>query len=239
MVSNSTVIAREWAQQLPKEFAKRLADALRDGPDAIHALQATTVLPISRAAVQQALRFAEVGVGPYIAGALSAHLECLAEEPIITPVWTGPETERPSGRLTLAVLADLIAEAQSEIFLASYATLPSAEVRAALAGSAERGVEITLLLERHHDNPQFSHHGEPFPGLVARRLCWPALSRPAGASMHAKILIIDRRTALVGSANLTDYGLERNLECGLLIRGGDVPRAITEHLLNLSVLEVI
>ncbi|WP_425454039.1 phospholipase D-like domain-containing protein [Nocardioides immobilis] len=38
--------------------------------------------------------------------------------------------------------------------------------------------------------------------------------------MHAKVLVVDRRTALVGSANLTGHALERNLECGLLVRGG-------------------
>lgn len=44
--------------------------------------------------------------------------------------------------------------------------------------------------------------------------------------MHAKVQVVDRRTALVGSANLTGYGLERNLECGLLVTGGAVPQAL-------------
>ncbi len=55
--------------------------------------------------------------------------------------------------------------------------------------------------------------------------------------MHAKILVVDRRVALVGSANLTGYGLERNLECGLLVRGGPVPRLLVEHLLTARGLE--
>jgi phosphatidylserine/phosphatidylglycerophosphate/cardiolipin synthase-like enzyme len=48
--------------------------------------------------------------------------------------------------------------------------------------------------------------------------------------MHAKVLVVDRKTALVGSANLTGYGLERNLEAGMLIRGGPVPALLAEHL---------
>jgi cardiolipin synthase len=50
--------------------------------------------------------------------------------------------------------------------------------------------------------------------------------------MHAKVLVVDRQTALVGSANLTGYGLERNLEAGVLIRGGPVPSLLAEHLLT-------
>ncbi len=50
--------------------------------------------------------------------------------------------------------------------------------------------------------------------------------------MHAKVLVVDCRTALVGSANLTGHALERNLECGLLIRGGTVPTLLVDHLLS-------
>jgi cardiolipin synthase A/B len=135
-------------------------------------------------------------------------------------------------QLTLAVPSDLIAEAQREVLLVRYAMFPGEDVRAALTAAAGRGISITLLLERAADNPHFAGYRDPFPDLVARRLCWPAANRPAGASMHAKLLVIDRGTALVGSANLTGYGLERNLECGLLIRGGRVPALLVQHLLS-------
>jgi phosphatidylserine/phosphatidylglycerophosphate/cardiolipin synthase-like enzyme len=141
--------------------------------------------------------------------------------------------------LTLAVLADLIGEASEEIILVSYATLPPIQVRSALSQAANRGVHVTTLLERHADNPNFIAHSDPLPELDARRLCWPANQRPTGASMHAKVLVIDRRTALVTSANLTGYGLERNLECGLLIRGGTVPASIALHLITLQGISVI
>jgi phosphatidylserine/phosphatidylglycerophosphate/cardiolipin synthase-like enzyme len=44
--------------------------------------------------------------------------------------------------------------------------------------------------------------------------------------------VVDRESALVGSANLTGYVLERNLEWGLLIRGGRLPAAVAEQVLN-------
>jgi cardiolipin synthase len=232
------VLAKQWAHHLPGDFARRLADAMYQGSAALHTLQSAAVLPTSAAAVRDALQVVEAGQGQYASGALTAFLDLLSDQPGVTPVWTGPESAQPSGRLTLAVLADLIGEARREILLVSYATLPSAEIRSALMAAATRGVEITTLLERQADNPQFSGHRDPFPGMQATRLHWPASDRPSGAAMHAKVLVVDRNVALVGSANLTGYGLERNLECGVLVRGGPVPGALAEHLLHLQGVQV-
>jgi cardiolipin synthase A/B len=232
-----TDMARRWAEQLPREFARQLAVALRDGREALQALRAHAVLPASAAAVRGAVDLTSQGDGPYTAGVLAGRLDALDTQPQVTPVWTGPESNRGHGRLTLAVVADLIAEARREILLASYATIPSENIRRALTAAADRGVKITLLLERSADNPNFTGHGDPFPGITARRLAWPAHERPVGAAMHAKVLVVDRRTALVGSANLTGHALERNLECGLLIRSGRVPAFLVDHLLSAHGLE--
>jgi phosphatidylserine/phosphatidylglycerophosphate/cardiolipin synthase-like enzyme len=37
------------------------------------------------------------------------------------------------------------------------------------------------------------------------------------ASLHAKCLVVDRRRALVGSANFTDRGQSRNVEVGAIV----------------------
>jgi phosphatidylserine/phosphatidylglycerophosphate/cardiolipin synthase-like enzyme len=44
--------------------------------------------------------------------------------------------------------------------------------------------------------------------------------------MHAKAAVADSRIAFLTSANLTDAALERNMELGVLIRGGALPAAI-------------
>ena len=44
--------------------------------------------------------------------------------------------------------------------------------------------------------------------------------------MHAKVVVADRRAALVTSANLTEHAHERNIEVGLLVRGGTVPASL-------------
>jgi phosphatidylserine/phosphatidylglycerophosphate/cardiolipin synthase-like enzyme len=55
----------------------------------------------------------------------------------------------------------------------------------------------------------------------------------AGGTMHAKCAVADGSLAFVTSANLTRAALERNIELGLLIRGGDVPKDLHRHLDNL------
>ncbi len=62
----------------------------------------------------------------------------------------------------------------------------------------------------------------------ASLLHWPSERRPrdeqghAGV-MHAKAAVADSRVAFLTSANLTEAALERNMELGVLIRGGTLP----------------
>lgn len=41
-------------------------------------------------------------------------------------------------------------------------------------------------------------------------------------TLHAKVMLFDQERAYIGSANVTDYGFERYLELGLLLRGPPV-----------------
>jgi phosphatidylserine/phosphatidylglycerophosphate/cardiolipin synthase-like enzyme len=44
--------------------------------------------------------------------------------------------------------------------------------------------------------------------------------------MHVKAAVADSRVAFLTSANLTEAALERNMELGVLIRGGTLPASI-------------
>lgn len=223
-------LTRLWVAELPRPFVAALAAAALEGPGQMSALVRDTAAPASRSAARQAKEIVKAGDGPYLAGLIRGYAAAAAESVDVRPVWTGPASTVAGSRLTIAVVADLIAEARQEIVLVSYATYPPAGVTAALSEAADRGVGVTLLLERAEDKPGWNGLFEPFPDLAAQVLCWPLAERPAGASLHAKVLVVDRRVALVGSANLTAFAMERNLECGLMVRGGDVPRQIAEHL---------
>lgn len=65
---------------------------------------------------------------------------------------------------------------------------------------------------------------------------WPAELRGEGRAtgvLHAKAVVADSRSALVSSANLTAAALDRNIELGLLVTGGAIPRRLEEHFAEL------
>ena len=232
-------LAKRAARSLPEPLLTTLVIALRTSPPTTHQLHHGSYNTATHDVVKRASAVAKAGDGPYLAGLIHAYRDASRSRPEVTPVWTGPPSLVPGQRLTLAVVAGLIDAAESEIVLVSYATFPSIEVRDALARASARRVKITTLLERTVDNPVFSGSSNPLGDLPHESLAWPAGVRPAGASMHAKILVVDRKSALVGSANLTGHGVERNLECGLLIRGGRLPAALVEHVLHAEGLIVV
>jgi len=230
----------EWAcrltERLPSADIRRLAAAAAGGEPGIVSLRATAASSILREACGQLAHRLTYAEPAYLAGLLAGAagaVERSRRRQSLSVVWTGPESHVTGSRLTAATVVELIGAAQAEILLVSFATQTEPAISAALHAAAERGVSITLLAERHADNPSYSGMSTPFSGLDAVRLHWPAADRAPGAALHAKIIVIDDRTALVGSANLTGRAMETNLECGILIRGGPQPGAIRDHVLDL------
>lgn len=51
--------------------------------------------------------------------------------------------------------------------------------------------------------------------------------------IHVKAAIADERMAMISSANLTAYGLDANMELGLVVRGEAIPQRIASHFRHL------
>src|SRR4051812_14773318 len=107
-----STLAQRWATELPRAFAHRLSVALCVGQEALTELAATTAQAASSSAVRRATNVAKSGRGPELGGRLRGRLDALEEQVRLTPVWTGPESPATHGRLTIAVVSDLIAEAK-------------------------------------------------------------------------------------------------------------------------------
>lgn len=232
--------AADWAAQiaerLPASDLRQLARAADSGRAEVLRLRGTTGSALVREACDEAARWLAVCPAQYVAGMLdgaAAGMFRAREQQSVSVAWTGPESQVRSARLTSAAVTELIDSARSSIMLVSYATRTEPSLDAALSAAVARGVEVTLVAERQADNPRYSGADTPFPDLAALRLHWPARSRPPGASLHAKIIVVDSAVALVGSANLTSRAMESNLECGILLHGGPAPRVIRDHLTSL------
>jgi phosphatidylserine/phosphatidylglycerophosphate/cardiolipin synthase-like enzyme len=128
-------------------------------------------------------------------------------------------------RSTLGVLVELLAEAQETILMgAPYADEPGAllsgPVGLALSSALQRGVMVQLMTsETTLSHELFTHLRSSYPSSF--RVYGPASQKSGKHAYfpHAKFVIADRRSAYVGSANLTYSGIRGNLEVGVLVNG--------------------
>jgi len=154
-------------------------------------------------------------------------------------VWTGPTVTGIPIRHTYAVLVQVIDAAQRRLTLVSFAAYTTAVVTNALRSAASRGVDVRLVL----DGGTHAQRAFAALGNTVRLLTWPPTllpdQHPDHASLHAKCAVADQRIAFVTSANLTSYALDRNMELGVLITGGETPKRLAEHLEGLITARVL
>ena len=150
-------------------------------------------------------------------------------------VLTGPTTPFVATRRTEQVLLDLIHRAKSDLFLVSFVAYDVSSVVDALNTAVARGVDLRILLET-----STSHGGSLSVDPVATmRRSVPSAAlyiwtgRPAPFTegrVHAKVAVADGSVAFLTSANLTGHALEKNMEAGVLVTGGQVPLGLRSHL---------
>jgi phosphatidylserine/phosphatidylglycerophosphate/cardiolipin synthase-like enzyme len=151
-------------------------------------------------------------------------------------VLSGPDVPGIPMAGTAAVMRTLFEEATSEVLLVGYVIHNAEQLFAPLAEKmhclASLKVVFCLDIPRHYTDTSLS-------GEIVHRFAyefrtkhwpWPDLpqlyydprsldeSTTERSSLHAKCLVIDRRVALVTSANFTEAAQDRNIEAGVLIR---------------------
>ncbi|WP_017574764.1 DISARM system phospholipase D-like protein DrmC [Nocardiopsis kunsanensis] len=195
-----------------------------------------TVAPVLAAAAQEEIAPAEAAA--YLRGLAAGH-SAASEAVTVETVWTGPSTHAVPVRATAQVLVELVESAEHELVLMTYSATRHRRVREALGAAAGRGVAVSVVVETAAGAQGTLGGREPgaaFAGVGGLRLWhWPVEGRPNRyARSHAKIAVADRRSLLVSSANLTQSGVERSIEAGLLVRGGAVPVRVAEHVAELQ-----
>jgi phosphatidylserine/phosphatidylglycerophosphate/cardiolipin synthase-like enzyme len=147
-------------------------------------------------------------------------------------VWTGPPTESAGALNTTAILFRIVRHARFRLTLVSFSAYPIFGLLDELLAACERGVVVRLILESALESggALTIDAAKPFALLRGRAnfYVWPHALRTPGASMHAKVAVADGSVALVTSANLTERGVDSNLELGTYLEGNAVPAEI-EH----------
>jgi len=169
----------------------------------------------------------------YLTGLAAGYAQRAGEVSVET-VWSGPASHHVPVRATAAVLADVVSQAQHELLLMTYSAKPHQPLTESLRAAIARDVAVSVVVETLQGAASALSGEEPyraFAGISGIELWhWPTSRRTEpGAKMHAKLAVADRRTLLISSANLTQSGVAKNIEAGLLIRGGTAPRRAAEH----------
>lgn len=222
--------------------AGAVAGALRGLPvsGAAPAADALVGTPAARASVTRMLAaWGAVQVtGDEVAGMLLGAAEArlrVERELSVELVWTGPTTRFVPTRRTEQVLLDLIRESRTELFLVSFVLYNVPSVAVAMNEAANRGVRIRVLLEAStaHGGSLSIDPSSTMRSYVpsAEIFAWKEKPEPfVDGKVHAKVAVVDGVRAFITSANLTGHAMERNMEAGVLINGGPVPKALNNHL---------
>lgn len=107
-----------------------------------------------------------------------------------------------------------IGEARHDIVIANAYFVPGRKLRRALMLAASRGVRVRLLLQGRYEN-FFQHHAARpvYQTLVNAGI---DIHEYAPSALHAKVAVVDRRWATVGSTNLDPLSLLLAREANVL-----------------------
>lgn len=156
-------------------------------------------------------------------------------------VWTGPDLNLIPVRRSEQILLELINSAQSSLLFVSFVLVNIPKIEAAIRQALERGVDVRMLLESEDKDGSNNFRTtikrlqSSIPGLTL--YVWPRDRREAidggFARVHAKCAVADQVNAFVTSANLTSAALDKNIEMGVHIHGGNIPQTIYQQFIGM------
>lgn len=124
----------------------------------------------------------------------------------------------------------LLKSARTEILVANSYFVPGPRLARLFARAARRGVPVTLLLPGESD--------VPLAALAARATYGRLLAsgvriyEAPGRMVHAKVAVVDREVAVVGTANIDVRSLRYNLELNVNVHHPALARELEERVLS-------
>lgn len=117
-----------------------------------------------------------------------------------------------------SVLEEMVTNAKSEILIGVYSIGSIDDLLAIyLTESLNRGVNLVMFVNRYFQQPERARY-------CVERLCSGhsrvnvySVECPEGEDFHAKVFVVDRSRAIIGSANLSQKGFTYNYEMGVYV----------------------
>lgn len=162
-------------------------------------------------------------------------------------VWTGPKTGLVSTRNTEQVLCEVIESAKDRLFVVSFVAYEIPLINLALQEATKRKVRVDILLESSIkkggkvdvDSAKMLKTAVPLANIYSWKLSGSKGSISANGVVHAKCAVADGNIAFITSANLSKAAMDRNMELGILVRGGSVTDQLHRHLEALITTETV
>lgn len=133
---------------------------------------------------------------------------------------------------------------ERSLFITSFVAYDVSTIVKALNAANDRGVAISMLLELSQDHGgsiTFDAIGKMRTLVPAANLyAWRDKADPfSDGRVHAKVAVADARMCFITSANLTGHAMEKNMEAGVLVSGGTIPKLLEDHLRSLTETKVV
>jgi len=119
-----------------------------------------------------------------------------------------------------------IGDARQEIVIANAYFLPAAKISRSLVHAARRGVRVRLLLQGRYENFMQFHASRPMLGaLLAAGV---EVHEYTAGFLHAKVAVVDRHWATVGSSNLDPLSLLLAREANVVVHDSAFAQELRE-----------
>ncbi len=160
---------------------------------------------------------------------------------------SGPQCNSQPLRTTAATFSSLVSEAQTHVLVTGYVAVNAKKLLEPLAkfldGDPSRSATLVLDFQRGKDTTiseqLAARKADEFwttewPDSTRRPQLWYdtrslLLDPKLRTSMHAKVVVTDRRTLFVTSANLTHRAHSDNIELGLVLRHAPTAQAVVDY----------
>jgi len=133
---------------------------------------------------------------------------------------TGPEFLKEGIRGTGPVIEEMIKNSKKEIQIMAYViSFHASKFLDHLEDALKREVKITVILNRLDEQDEKIKRKIKKMKRQYHKLKVINFTDPSGGDLHAKVIVADRKKAVIGSANFSWHGMSHNYEVGVQLEG--------------------